>query len=252
MTWVPLKAFKDNYIWLQTDEQGAWIVDPGDAAPVLTYLKKNSLQLSGILLTHHHGDHSAGIKELLQHYKDIPVYGSHVSQVSSVSHPVREGGRIVCGNSEFQVLEIPGHTLDHVAFYNDSSLFCGDTLFSAGCGRVFEGTYPQMYSSLLKLRNLPQKTAMYCGHEYTLQNLHFAEQVEPLNQAVRHKIISVNELLQAGKSTLPSLMADELQINPFFRCEQESVILAAQKHAKTTSRDPVDIFKILREWKNQL
>lgn len=250
---VPVSAFKDNYIWLieDTASRKAWIIDPGDALPVIQYLRNYHLNPAGILITHHHADHSGGISGLLSEWKNLPVYASHHSQVPHISHFVKTGDEIHCGSIILKVCEIPGHTLDHIAFYNDEMIFCGDTLFSAGCGRVFEGTYEQMYQSLTRLSSMKDSAKIYCGHEYTLQNLRFAEHVEPNNSFIHQKIKIVRQLLDDGKPTLPSLLMDEKNINPFLRCRESAVIEAAQKHAKKPLTKAEDVFKCLREWKNQ-
>jgi len=250
---VPVRAFKDNYIWLMVDAtaQAAWAVDPGDAAPVIDYLREHHLALAGILITHHHADHCGGISNLLNEWKDIPVYGFMHSKVPQLTHFVKENDEINCGQIKLKVVEIPGHTLDHLAFYNDEIVFCGDTLFSAGCGRVFEGTYEQMYHSLNKLFYLPNSIKIYCGHEYTWQNLQFALQVEPENSFIQKKIAVVTRLLAEDKPTLPAILADEKNINPFLRCQESSVMQAAQNNAPNKLANAVEVFKYLREWKNR-
>ena len=217
---IPIPAFNDNYIWLLVQDDKAWAVDPGEAAPVLKVLREKKLHLEGILLTHHHSDHTGGVAELLRHY-NVPVYGPDNSPVSAlISHPLQEASCIALGNMAFSVIAIPGHTLDHIAFYSveEKILFCGDTLFSAGCGRVFEGTHEQMYHALLKLAALPDDTEVYCGHEYTLSNLRFAAAVEPKNNDIL-KYQKQCEVLRAKNSpTLPSTIAQEKKINPFLHC----------------------------------
>jgi hydroxyacylglutathione hydrolase len=221
MKLLPIPAFTDNYIWVLENGVTAWIVDPGEAAPVLKFLREKKFQLEGILLTHHHADHTGGVAELLQHYQ-IPVYGPDNSPVSTlISHPLQHGSCITLGNMAFSVIAIPGHTLDHIAFYSaaEKILFCGDTLFSAGCGRVFEGTHEQMYRALLKLAALPDDTRVCCGHEYTLSNLRFAASLEPANKDII-EYQKQCEILRAKKlPTLPSTIAQEKKINPFLRCK---------------------------------
>ncbi len=249
---IPIRALKDNYIWLIQDDihHQAFVVDPGDAAPVIHYLHEHRLTLAGIFITHHHSDHSAGIADLLNQYGTVPVYGFIHSQVPHVSHFVKEGDAVTCGEIVLQVAEIPGHTLDHITFYNNEIIFCGDTLFSAGCGRVFEGTYEQMYDSLNKLFHLSDFAKIYCGHEYTLQNLQFAKAVEPDNHFIQTKMEAVKQLLADGKPTLPSLLREEKSINPFLRCKEKTVIQAVENHTQKTFTKPEEIFKGLREWKN--
>src|SRR3990167_2459950 len=249
---IALRAFKDNYIWLFVDliAQAAWIVDPGDALPVIHYLTHNHLELAGILVTHHHRDHSGGVTELIKHGKNIPVYGFVNSSVPEVTHFVKEQDEVTCGSFKFSVLEIPGHTLDHIAFYNDEILFCGDTLFSAGCGRVFEGTYAQMYHSIIKLAQLPDQIKLYCAHEYTLQNLCFAEYVEPENRDIQDKISVVKKLLADNQPTLPTMLADEKKFNPFLRCHLNEVKRAVEKYTGKHPANPEQVFRYLREWKD--
>jgi hydroxyacylglutathione hydrolase len=250
-TIIPISAFKDNYIWLFPDKtaQHVWVVDPGDAVPVIQYLHEHQLQLAGILITHHHADHTGGVADLLECW-NVPVYGFSKSSVPTVSHVVKEGDIVDCGLFKFKVLEIPGHTLDHIAYFNDEVIFCGDTLFSAGCGRVFEGTYEQMYESLMKLASLSDHAQVYCAHEYTLQNLKFASHVEPENNFIQEKIAETALLRAENKVTIPSVLRDEKKMNPFLRCQEKAVIDAVAKQTKQISDDPMQVFKSLREWKN--
>lgn len=241
-----IPALKDNYIWTFSDGHSAWVVDPGDANPVLKMLKEKNLKLAGILITHHHLDHSGGISELLKITPNIPVFGSHISRLSAITDRLSENDQINCGPYSFTIIEIPGHTLDHIAFYGENSLFCGDTLFSAGCGKVFEGTYSQMFNSLQKLKALPKKVQIYCGHEYTLSNLKFAHHVSPYNHDIIDKIACIQNL----KCSLPSSLEDEMKINPFLRCETLQVIEAVTQYIGEKTVDPIQVFRILREWKN--
>jgi hydroxyacylglutathione hydrolase len=247
-----ISAFNDNYIWVLYDEnkRDAWIVDPGDAAPVIKTLKDLHLNLKGILITHHHWDHSGGIDALLHYQKNISVFGSVKSPINTITHRLKENDEIDCASIKLTVLEIPGHTLDHIAFYNANMLFCGDTLFSFGCGKIFEGTPSQMYHSLQKIVQLPETTAIYCGHEYTLANLQFAHFIEPNNESIIYKLEEVKSLREANKPTLPSFLFAEKQLNPFLRCNQPSIIETVEKHRHKTLNDPVEIFANLREWKN--
>jgi hydroxyacylglutathione hydrolase len=250
----PIKAFSDNYLWLfgQQNSTGAAIVDPGDAAPVLQYLHANNLQLEAILLTHHHPDHIGGVSDLLEQY-EVPVYGPESKAIPQVSHVLHERETLqVCGVS-FKVLEIPGHTLDHIAYYAEAPspgqapvLFCGDTLFAGGCGRVFEGTMPMMYESLQKLAALSPQTEVYCAHEYTLGNLAFAESMTPDDALVQARIVREKSRREQDIPTVPTTIAEELQSNPFLRCEQEDFQTALHLQGKS----PQEIFAHLRTGKD--
>lgn len=219
-----IAIFDDNYIWLLVDEERrtAVAVDPGDSKPLLDYLSIHKLTLTAILITHHHMDHIGGVLDLKQHFH-LEVYGPKRENIQGVTKPLAEGDTILLETMgvTFSVLEIPGHTLGHIAYYNQEHalLFCGDTLFSAGCGRIFEGTPAQMYASLQRLQNLPQNTAVYCTHEYTLANLKFAESVEPQNQAILNRVSEVTKLREQGLASLPSTLEAEKQFNPFLRCD---------------------------------
>lgn len=250
-TIFPLSAFKDNYIWTIFDKsrKTAWIVDPGDAISVIHHFEQKKIRLAGILLTHHHWDHSGGVAGILKHFGRIPVVGGHHSKVD-VSHKVEENDEITCSGIDLKILEIPGHTLDHIAYYNDNILFCGDTLFSGGCGKIFEGTPAQMYDSLQKIVNLPEKTLIYCGHEYTLSNLLFAERVEPENKAIKDKINQVNKKTANHEPTLPSTIKEEKMFNPFLRCSEPDVIESVEKHTKKKLSSSIEVFAHLRDWKN--
>jgi hydroxyacylglutathione hydrolase len=249
----PIAALADNYIWTWVDNasQTAWIVDPGDAKPVLEVLASHHLGLAGILLTHHHYDHSNGIRELLSCWPGISVIASDKSPIQEVTERVKEGDEINCAPFQLKVLEIPGHTLDHLAFYNNEMVFCGDTLFSAGCGKAFEGTHEQLFQALEKLNQLPGNIAIYCGHEYTQANLRFAQQVEPHNNVMKAKQNEVNSLREAGLPTLPSTLNDERDFNPFLRVTEPDIIQAAKNYAKKELVSPQEVFSVLRDWKNR-
>ncbi len=249
----PVPALKDNYIWvvINPEKQCALVVDPGDATPVISFLKQHQLELSGILVTHHHWDHVNGVAGLLHHQR-VPVYGSVSSQCPEITHRVDEGDRVFVNDCfpVWEVFNIPGHTLDHIAYFANKTLFCGDTLFAAGCGRLFEGTAGQLYTSLQKLAGLPDDTKVCCAHEYTLDNLQFALAVEPGNQQIIQRTTQVQALRENNHPSLPSLLSEEKRTNPFLRCEIPEVIHSAERQAHATLSNPVDVFAVLRRWKN--
>lgn len=254
----PLAAFSDNYIWVfgRCGSGKVCVVDPGDALPVLRHLQEQGLTLEAILLTHHHADHIGGVADLLSH-APVPVYGPRSSRIPCVSHAVAAGDTVTIAGTRFEVLEVPGHTLEHIAYFSAASdmtpeplLFCGDTLFGAGCGRMFEGTPPVMQDSLQRLAALPPQTRVCCAHEYTLSNLRFAATVMPDSAAVRQRSARDQALREAGVPTLPSSLADELATNPFLRCDKPEVVAAAQQHAPGSSNDAASVFGVLRRWKD--
>lgn len=249
---IPIPAFNDNYIWVIVNEllSQAVVVDPGEADSVIQFLKTNQLNLIGILLTHKHADHTGGVAALVEAYPGVAVYAHALENIAFTTHAVEQGELISMDEWEFKVMPIPGHTLGHVAYHSHPILFSGDTLFAAGCGRVFEGTPAQMLHSLNLLAALPDETLIYCGHEYTLANLKFALCVEPQNVAIQARIQSVEKMRQQNHPSLPSTMALEKQTNPFLRCEAPTVIASAEKYAGRTLANTVDVFHALREWKN--
>jgi hydroxyacylglutathione hydrolase len=254
LTVIPIRAFKDNYIWLLVNSanQHCAIIDPGDAKPVIDYIQKEKLLPCAVLITHHHHDHSGGVLALKEKYPAITVYGPAKEVIAGVDHKVAENDIVSLGSLglNLTVYDIPGHTQGHVAFYGNQWVFCGDTLFAAGCGRLFEGTANQMLQSLSKIRDLPDNTLIYCAHEYTAANLRFAEVVEPGNQAIQERKKTVARQMAQQIPTLPSQLLLEKRTNPFLRCEEQAVIDAVQSQSHETSIDPVKIFQALRAWKD--
>lgn len=253
-TLLPIPAFQDNYLWLLHDQQHAWVVDPGDAAPVQACLQQHGLTLQGILLTHHHADHTAGVAELRQAW-NCPVFGPAFETLPEPVQRVADGETLHLLGLGFQVLAVPGHTSGHVAYFAEVPnqaplLFCGDTLFSAGCGRLFEGTPAQMHASLQKLAALPDNTRVCCAHEYTLSNLRFAQAVEPSNSDVAAHLLDCQALRSQGQPTLPSTVGQEKRINPFLRCHVPEVQAMARSQAPQATT-PLEVFTALREWKNR-
>jgi hydroxyacylglutathione hydrolase len=247
----PIRAFRDNYIWALISGKQVAIVDPGDAAPVLAWLAQQKLELAAILLTHHHADHVGGVADLLAHRK-VPVFGPRTEDIPLVAHALGEGDEIeVPGiGLRFRVIDIPGHTRGHIAYYGAGCLFCGDTLFTCGCGRLFEGTPAQMSASLAKLAALPDSTRVYCGHEYTMANIAFAQAVEPENAALKRREVEDRAKRERELPTVPSDIAQEKATNPFLRATVPAVAEAAGRHAGRALNSPVEVFAVLREWKN--
>ncbi len=252
---IPIRAFKDNYIWLLVHpvNRHCAIVDPGDATPVIDYIKKEQLTPVAILITHHHHDHTGGVLELKEKYPNIAVYGPTNDAVQGLDYRLNENDPVVIAplEAKLRVIDTPGHTKGHIAFYGEGLLFCGDTLFAAGCGRLFEGTASQMAASLAKLSALPDDTAVYCAHEYTAANLRFAATVEPDNIDIKKRIQTVAEQEAQQQPTLPSTMRLEKLTNPFLRCDVSAVIKAAQTETKQPLTDPVSVFQTLRAWKDK-
>ena len=263
-------AFADNYIWMLHDGSAAIVVDPGDATPVIEALGAWKLRLAGILVTHHHGDHVGGL-EGLRPLLQGPIYGPARESIPRPYTPCVAGDTVELLGIKFSVLDVPGHTAGHIAYYANYAnyanyaepageaplLFCGDTLFTAGCGRLFEGTAEQMHHSLQLLAALPGDTRVCCAHEYTLSNLRFARTVEPGNAALREHEARCIELRERGVPTLPSTIALERRINPFLRCSEPAVSAAASAHATSAAAqeehlaDPVSVLAALRQWKNE-
>lgn len=252
---IPIPALKDNYIWLLRQGASAIVVDPGDAAPVIGVLQQEKLSLSAILITHHHKDHQGGIATLCARSPSTEVFGPAQESITGMTRALRGGERLPLPlpgagiGAEMRVLAVPGHTLGHLAYYIEGRLFCGDTLFAGGCGRLFEGTPAQMFASLSLLAALPDDTLVYCAHEYTEANLRFALAVEPGNHALRRRADAAAATRAQGLPTLPSTLALEKASNPFLRCEEAEVTAAASARGADKS-NPVSVFAALREWKN--
>jgi len=261
---IALPAFSDNYIWLLSRNGHAVVVDPGQAAPVFEHLQAYQLELDAILITHHHPDHVDGVAQLKAAHPAARIYAPLGEPLPlPIDAALKEDDEVVLPNLglTFTVLDIPGHTLGHIAYFGDLNdehaeqaqplVFCGDTLFAAGCGRVFEGTPGQMLNSLNKLKALPLETRVCCAHEYTLSNLRWALQVEPGNTALQTRMRHAQALRTQGLPTLPSSIALELETNPFLRTLQSSVAQAASLHVGHELDSSVAVFAALREWKNQ-
>ena len=244
---LPIAAFDDNYIWLLHNGCDAVVIDPGDAAPVLQVLEKLQLNLTTILITHHHFDHIDGVANLVEHYSPL-VYAPQYEQYAFKHHALAEGNEIELPKLglKFKIMWLPGHTLGHIAYVHDEHLFCGDTLFGAGCGRLFEGTPAQMLSSLNQLKELNPNTKVYCTHEYTVKNIAFALTLEPENQALIARKNAVEQLRAKNLPSLPSTIDLELKTNPFLRCLQTSIF----KNSKAKNADELSVFSAIRAQRN--
>lgn len=258
LTLTPVPAFDDNYLWLLDNGREAIVVDPGDAAPVLAALDARGLTLAGILLTHHHGDHVGGVDALRSRLRG-PIYAPTHEKMPEPVQRVQGGDTVELLGLQFAVMDVPGHTAGHIAYFaakvpgSDPLLFCGDTMFSGGCGRLFEGTPAQMHASLQSLAALPTQTRVCCAHEYTLSNLRFAREVDPANAALIDYHGWCEAERAAGRPTLPARIGNEIRINPFLRCTEPALRDAARRHAPhklPAAPSPVDVFATLREWKN--
>ena len=253
---VPIPAFADNYIWAMICDGRCVVVDPGDSAPVEAFLAQRNLTLDAILITHHHADHTGGV-DALNSRRAVPVYGPAAEDIQCVTHGLSQDDEVALprfADAPFRVIEVPGHTRGHIAYVSDDILFCGDTLFAAGCGRLFEGTAAQLHDSLSRLAALPERTRVYCTHEYTLSNLRFALAVDGDNAALVERSFSEQEKRSRNEPTLPSTIALERMTNPFLRCDEVGVVRSAQAHAKldaAAAASPVQVFAVLRQWKNE-
>ena len=251
LTVEPINAYDDNYIWLITTNEGSLVVDPGESNKIIELIDNNKINLRGVLITHHHYDHTNGLLDLIKK-KDLEVYGPN-NNIQEINNRVIELDKFTIIGIEFEVIEIPGHTLDHIAFYSFNNgepiLFCGDTLFAGGCGRVFEGTYKQMFDSLKKISSFPQETKVYCGHEYTLSNLKFALEVDTNNRELENEFNNVKSLIASNTPSLPTTLQKELKINPFLRCNQNTIKNKVIKKFDMVD-DELEIFTALRKWKD--
>lgn len=249
---VPLAAFQDNYIWLVRKGEHAVVVDPGDAEPVLSYLAQEKLRLAAIVNTHHHRDHVGGNARLLDSFR-VPVYGPREEAIATLTHRLHEGDAVEFPELglRWTVLSIPGHTAGHIAYVGAGIVFCGDTLFAGGCGRLFEGSPEQMLGSLNKLAQLPPATQVYCGHEYTLANLRFARIVDPDNIDLVAREKAARALRDRNRPTLPSDIALEIATNPFLRCTDARVIASVNEFAGQKLSGEIEVFAALRRWKDR-
>ena len=253
-------AFSDNYLWVVHDKKHAIVVDPGDAGPIIDFLAAHDLTLTAILCTHHHADHVGGVEGLLDFYElagEIPVYGPGNERIPQRTDAVQEGDVVALAQPplRFRVIEVPGHTAGHIAYYSSDEgwLFCGDTLFACGCGRLFEGTAKQMQASLAKIKALPGATQVFCAHEYTLSNIRFAESVEPANAELKVRKARDAARRENNIATVPFTLADELATNPFLRWDAPAVRAAAGSflhRAIGPEAAPDIVFGAIREWKN--
>jgi hydroxyacylglutathione hydrolase len=248
-----INALSDNYIacLINPDNRQCVVVDPGDAAAVFKFLTHHNLILSGILITHHHWDHTNGIMGLLTTF-DVPVYGPAIEPVTGMTHPLNDGDQVTLDNLDLmlKVIHVPGHTLGHIAYHNNQLLFAGDTLFTGGSGRIFEGTVEQMYTSLSTLAALNENTLLYCGHEYTAENLKFAQLVEPHNLDIQDRVQQVTQLREKKLPTIPAPLSIEKLTNPFLRCHHPDVTTAAEIHAGKILSTPQQVLGVIRQWKN--
>lgn len=252
-----IPAFEDNYFWLiqpNTLLPGVYIADPGVAQPVIAYLERHKLELTGVLLTHHHHDHIDGAVELQKIFK-VPIYGPDSKRIPQVTKPLYNGDQLQLGDITARIMALPGHTLDHIAYLIETPetpplLFSGDTLFAVGCGRVFDGTAPLLYQALQTIATLPDDTLIYGGHEYTLANIRFALTIEPENADLRARVIIETQKREQGIATLPTQLGQERRTNPFLRCHLNSVRTSVERLANTSLTTDIDVFTELRRLKD--
>ena len=247
----PIKAYQDNYIWLVSTNEGSIVVDPGESKKILNLIDNNEIDLKGVLITHHHFDHTNGLSDLLNE-RGLEVYGPK-NNVNGINNIVKNNDKFTVIGIDFEVIEIPGHTLDHIAYYsfNDGEpiLFCGDTLFSGGCGRVFEGTFDQMFIALKKISKYPKETKIFCGHEYTLSNLKFALAVDENNEDLIKEYDNIKNIVDSGNPSLPTILEKELKINPFLRCDNHHIKNKIVSKFNTSDNE-LEVFCALRQWKD--
>ncbi len=251
----PIPAFDDNYIWLIAEPPSprVAVVDPGDADPVIDLLDARALELAAILITHHHGDHTGGVAELRERWPEVAVIAPEDPRIRHATRRVGDGDRVGLPGlaTPYEVLAVPGHTATHIAYLGAGALFCGDTLFAGGCGRVFDGTFEDLAASLRRIASLPGSTRCYCAHEYTLANLGFAQWVEPASPALAEREAHAQRLRSAGEPTVPSTLDLELATNPFLRTAEPDVIAAAEGFAGGPLADSTAVFTALRRWKDE-
>lgn len=249
----PIHAFSDNFIWCLHNQHDAVVVDPGQAEPVLEFLQQHNLRLTAILVTHHHYDHTGGISKLMSLNPGLDVIGPRGGHIRGITWSVKENDTVTLPalGLEFTTLEVPGHTLDHIAFYGHGSLFCGDTLFNGGCGRLFEGSPEQMLHSLKKFIRLPDDTRVYCAHEYTQANLAFAKAVEPDNSDLLALSSAVDDIRAHNQPSVPTDLATQRRTNPFLRADVPAVQQAANQKSDDSLTDEVTVFATIRKWKDE-
>ena len=248
-----VEAFDDNYIWVIEENSGeVAVVDPGDAAPVLAYLQATSQKVAAILITHHHYDHVGGIAALKAKFPQTVVYGPQNEAIQGLDHRLQAGDAVAIPGMRYrpEVMDVPGHTAGHIAYFGEGALFCGDTLFACGCGRVFDGSMSQLHHSLMAIAALPVETLAYCAHEYTLDNIGFARWVEPDNADLIERQLQAQATREQGLPTVPSTIDIELRTNPFMRSHVQGVIEAAERYTGASLVSAEDVFTVLRQWKD--